>query len=74
MSPAYELYAVSYHIGTPRGGHYTAMCKIDDKWYEFNDDSSTGPYDNIIGRYKKKGYCYFYKRISTEGDASSASS
>jgi hypothetical protein len=33
----YELYAVCYHHGSINSGHYTAVCKINEKWYEFND-------------------------------------
>lgn len=37
----YDLYAVSNHMGSLYGGHYTAHCKnsINDKWYYFNDSS-----------------------------------
>lgn len=37
----YDLYAVSNHMGSLYGGHYTAHCKnsITNKWYYFNDSS-----------------------------------
>lgn len=37
----YDLYAVSNHMGSLYGGHYTAHCKnsLTDKWYYFNDSS-----------------------------------
>ena len=33
----YELFAVCYHHGSINSGHYTSICRISDKWYEFND-------------------------------------
>lgn len=34
----YSLYAVNYHTGTPRSGHYWSACKnLDGHWYMFND-------------------------------------
>jgi ubiquitin carboxyl-terminal hydrolase 4/11/15 len=40
----YDLYAVSNHMGSLYGGHYTAHCKnsITNKWYYFNDSSVGG--------------------------------
>jgi ubiquitin C-terminal hydrolase len=39
VAPIYDLYAVSNHIGSLAGGHYTAHCRnvSDGKWYTFND-------------------------------------
>ena len=34
----YDLFAVVLHTGTLNGGHYTAVVKNKDSWYEFNDD------------------------------------
>ncbi|XP_029310883.1 ubiquitin carboxyl-terminal hydrolase 21-like isoform X2 [Cottoperca gobio] len=35
----YKLYGMVNHVGSLRGGHYTAtiLSKEDDTWYEFND-------------------------------------
>ena len=33
----YKLYAISNHKGDLDFGHYWANCKINKKWYEFND-------------------------------------
>jgi len=40
-SSIYDLYAISNHMGSLYGGHYTAHCKnsLDGRWYEFNDSS-----------------------------------
>ena len=35
----YDLYAVANHMGTMRGGHYTAYAKgADELWREFDDE------------------------------------
>lgn len=34
----YELYATSNHKGVPQGGHFFANCKIEDKWFSYDDD------------------------------------
>lgn len=35
----YDCYAVSQHMGSLYGGHYTAVCRnpITGDWYDFND-------------------------------------
>ena len=33
----YDLFAVVLHTGTLNGGHYTALAKNKDDWFEFND-------------------------------------
>lgn len=33
----YDLFAVVLHTGTLNGGHYTAIAKNNEHWYEFND-------------------------------------
>jgi len=33
----YDLFAVVLHTGTLNGGHYTAVAKNNNTWYEFND-------------------------------------
>lgn len=35
----YELFAINQHYGSLSGGHYTAICKNQDLWLEFDDDS-----------------------------------
>ena len=37
----YDLFAVSQHYGSTEGGHYTAVCKNNDKWYNYDDSSVT---------------------------------
>lgn len=33
----YDLVAVSNHMGGLGGGHYTALAKNGDRWYNFDD-------------------------------------
>jgi ubiquitin C-terminal hydrolase len=35
----YKLMGVVLHFGTLDGGHYTALCRREGKWFEFNDES-----------------------------------
>jgi ubiquitin C-terminal hydrolase len=37
----YSLYALVNHYGNTGGGHYTACCKNNGVWYNFNDESLT---------------------------------
>jgi hypothetical protein len=56
----YDLFAVCYHHGKINSGHYTAVCKINENWYEFND--------KIIKEYEEEkivnsdAYILFYRR------------
>ena len=39
----YDLYAVSNHVGSLGGGHYTAYCRVPQPdgslaWYHFDDE------------------------------------
>jgi len=54
----YDLYGVSNHYGGLAGGHYTAYCKVGNKWFEF-DDSRTHemPSENVV---TSAGYVWFF--------------
>ena len=54
----YDLYAVIQHHGEINNGHYTAICKINDKWHLFNDDK-TFLINNPV---TKDAYLLFYKK------------
>ena len=56
----YDLYAVSQHYGGVGGGHYTACCKNDEKWYDYND-SSVSP-TNTKSVVNSAAYMLFYRR------------
>jgi len=61
-SNIYDLYAISNHMGSLYGGHYTAHCKnsLDNRWYEFNDSSvSKSGEDELIC---SSAYVLFYRR------------
>lgn len=56
----YELYAVSQHYGSCGGGHYTAVCKNDGKWYDFNDSSVSPTSESSV--VSSAAYLLFYRR------------
>ncbi len=56
----YGLYAVSQHFGGVGGGHYTACCKNNGKWYDFNDSSVNGTNSNSV--VSSSAYMLFYRR------------
>jgi ubiquitin C-terminal hydrolase len=60
----YDLYAVSNHYGSMSFGHYTAFCKNNNNWYDFDDSSvSKVDDDKVITEaaynlfYKLRGFC-----------------
>ena len=55
---SYDLYAVINHHGKMTQGHYTCICKINDKWFLFNDDK----YFQINSPINKDAYLLFYKK------------
>jgi ubiquitin C-terminal hydrolase len=57
----YELESFVYHNGDAGGGHYTAYCKRDDQWLNFDDKTVS-----LISVQQRKNiqnisYIYFYK-------------
>jgi len=56
----YELYAVSQHFGSCSGGHYTAVCKNNGKWYDFNDSSVSPTSESSV--VSSAAYLLFYRR------------
>ena len=54
----YDLYGVIQHHGQITQGHYTSICKINDKWYFFNDSN----YKLINNPVTKDAYLLFYKK------------
>ena len=61
-SAVFDLYAVSEHMGTQHGGHYTAVVKNKENgaWYSCNDShvSETSPESSLT----PNAYVLFYKR------------
>ena len=58
----YSLYAVNYHLGNAKAGHYISACKnLDKNWYLYNDGhvSKFQQNDNVL---TKDAYVLFYHR------------
>ena len=60
----YDLFAVSNHIGSTFGGHYTAYARridvADGEWYHFDDSSvSKADEEHVVSR---SAYLLFYMR------------
>ena len=59
----YDLYAVVRHTGSLHAGHYTAVCKVQNKWYVFNDNSVREIQEGSV--ISSSAYILFYqKRIN----------
>lgn len=56
----YDLYAVSQHYGGCGGGHYTAICKNNGQWYNYNDSSVSRADGNSA--VSSAAYVLFYRR------------
>jgi ubiquitin carboxyl-terminal hydrolase 8 len=57
----YRLTGVAIHSGSLHGGHYYAMCRNGDQWYNCNDSSVREVYNTDV--LKETPYCLFYVRI-----------
>jgi ubiquitin carboxyl-terminal hydrolase 4/11/15 len=57
----YRLYAVSEHVGSLGGGHYTASARVGDDWYSF-DDTCTRKISHQQA-HSRSAYILFYERI-----------
>jgi len=57
----YQLYGISIQGGSMKGGHYYSICKSDEKWYRYNDESVNEIRKEDV--FNKIPYCLFYKRI-----------
>ncbi|KAL5278344.1 USP2 family protein [Megaselia abdita] len=58
----YTLYAVSNHMGSTAGGHYTASCKhpYTKRWNEFNDNIVSEMSESSV--VSSSAYLLFYER------------
>ena len=58
----YDLYGVIKHSGSLNGGHYTAICKNQGNWVNYNDSSISIENDPVT----RNAYILFYvsKRLS----------
>lgn len=53
----YRLQSVAYHSGSHHSGHYNAVCRHDDRWYEY-DDMDVRCFKEAPEH--KHGYVFFY--------------
>ena len=56
----YDLFAVSQHYGNTEGGHYTAVCKNGNNWYNYDDSSVIKT--NPLSCLSSSAYVLFYRR------------
>ena len=56
----YDCFAICQHYGEMEGGHYTAVCKNIDKWYNYNDESCY--YCDEQNIKSSQAYIIFYRR------------
>ena len=56
----YDLFAVSQHYGSTGFGHYTAICKNNGKWFDYNDSSCTQTTES--NAQSSAAYVLFYRR------------
>ena len=70
--PVYDLYAISYHMGSLGGGHYTAAAKLatSGEWYDFNDSSTSKTSENSL--VSNSAYVLYYVRKNAETATSPA--
>lgn len=58
----YSLYAINYHSGTSKSGHYWSSCKnLDNNWYLFND-GNVSKYNSKKHIITQDAYILFYYR------------
>ena len=55
----YDLYGIIQHFGSLNGGHYTAMCKNQGNWVDYNDSRLEFVKDN--NPISQNAYILFYK-------------
>jgi len=65
VTPTYELYAVSNHVGSTHSGHYTANCQNyqNKQWYNYNDSSCRQISESSVCT--KEAYVLFYQLKSS---------
>ena len=60
----YELTGISQHYGGLSSGHYTALCKNNGLWVEFDDETVSKVHSKEV--VNNAAYILFYKRIIKE--------
>lgn len=54
------LAAVCHHGSSSRSGHYTACCRYDDRWFQFNDERVTEMREVDLADSLEDSYILFY--------------
>ncbi|KAH0789204.1 Clan CA, family C19, ubiquitin hydrolase-like cysteine peptidase [Histomonas meleagridis] len=68
----YKLYAISEHMGSLEGGHYTAHAinvldhHVHGKWYSFNDSHVSESSEEKAKDQKAEAYVLFYERVDPD--------
>eukprot|EP01059_Diplonema_ambulator_P012472 TRINITY_DN227_c2_g1_i2.p1 TRINITY_DN227_c2_g1~~TRINITY_DN227_c2_g1_i2.p1 ORF type:complete len:847 (+),score=241.01 TRINITY_DN227_c2_g1_i2:32-2542(+) len=62
--PIYDLYAVSCHMGSAMGGHYTAYTKAGGSWHQYNDRYVSPA--TLRDACTSNAYLLFYSRRDTD--------
>ena len=57
---SYDLKGFIFQTGSLSGGHYTSYCKINNKWYCFNDSSVSKIEDHMALKVASKAYMLLY--------------
>ena len=57
----YKLYGVINHMGTMSSGHYISHCLVNEKWFEFNDSSTSEC--GLQAVHARSSYVLFYQLI-----------
>ncbi len=56
----YDLFAISQHFGNLSSGHYTALCKNQSKWFDFDDECVSRIEEKKV--LNNSAYLLFYRR------------
>lgn len=56
----YDLFGINQHFGSLSSGHYTAFCKNQNKWYDFDDECVNRIDEKKI--VNNAAYLLFYRR------------
>jgi ubiquitin C-terminal hydrolase len=59
----YKLVGVVHHLGTLNRGHYYADVRVNNEWFEMDDDKVTPARMSALGNYSKSVYMLIYQRV-----------
>jgi ubiquitin carboxyl-terminal hydrolase 8 len=65
----YSLYAVNYHLGNAKAGHYISACQnLDKNWYLYNDGHVSKFHDNDNVLTKDAYVLFYYRKFIKSGE------